>query len=387
MTLLADEPVESPVAAAPARASDAPLLLPAVLSLAAAAIHFAFAPAHFDEKTLHGAFFLGVGAYQAAWAVAALAGLRVRLLGLLQAVPLVVWALSRTVGVDGYDADSVGYPDALASGLEVAVLFALVGRVSLRRPLVLGLGVVVGAATLFALTPPFADAHDHGTAESASGTTGGGADAPALTPCERSGPPASPAQVTDSAGHSHRGPLPQQPIDQAARVQLAAQQELARAVADKYPTVAAATKAGYRKSTPYIPCIGAHYTNIGLVARFDPSLPSELLFDGTAPESKLVGLSYLVYHPGGAPEGFAGPNDVWHQHNANGGLCFDRTGLVLAAEDSSAEQCRALGGFKRELTDVWMLHDWIVPGWECSWGVFAPECPELGGTTGLSAWD
>ena len=55
--------------------------------------------------------------------------------------------------------------------------------------------------------------------------------------------------------------------------------------------------------------------------------------------------------------------------------------------NSSQEQCRTLGGFKRELTDVWMLHDWVVPGWECTWGVFAPECPELGGTTGRSAWE
>ena len=44
------------------------------------------------------------------------------------------------------------------------------------------------------------------------------------------------------------------------------------------------------------------------------------------------------------------------------------------------------GGKKQELTDIWMVHDWIVPGWECSWGVFAAECPELGGKTGLDAW-
>ena len=41
---------------------------------------------------------------------------------------------------------------------------------------------------------------------------------------------------------------------------------------------------------------------------------------------------------------------------------------------------------KRVLSDIWMMHDWIVPGWECSWGVFAPECPELGGKVGADAW-
>ena len=42
------------------------------------------------------------------------------------------------------------------------------------------------------------------------------------------------------------------------------------------------------------------------------------------PDSKIVGLSYLVWHPGGRPRGSPGPNDHWHQHNANGGLCIAR---------------------------------------------------------------
>jgi hypothetical protein len=50
------------------------------------------------------------------------------------------------------------------------------------------------------------------------------------------------------------------------------------------------------------------------------------------------------------------------------------------------DQCRSIGGVKQELTGIWMLHDWVVPGWECSWGVFAPECPELGGRIGADAW-
>jgi hypothetical protein len=34
-----------------------------------------------------------------------------------------------------------------------------------------------------------------------------------------------------------------------------------------------------------------------------------------------------------------------------------------------------------------MVHAWVAPGWECSWGVFAGECPELGGKLGGTAWD
>jgi hypothetical protein len=206
------------------------------------------------------------------------------------------------------------------------------------------------------------------------------------TPCEKAGPPASEGQVLDGSGHFHRGPTAQIAVNEATRMQLEAEQTLARAVAVKYPTVASATAAGYAQSTVYVPCIGAHYTNIARAGAFDPSAPSELLYDGTNPASRIVGLSFLVYHPGGAPAGFAGPNDHWHQHTFNGGLCMGRGGLIIGAESTSAADCAKAGGRKIALTDIWMLHDWIVPGWECSWGVFASECPELGGKTGLDAW-
>jgi hypothetical protein len=192
--------------------------------------------------------------------------------------------------------------------------------------------------------------------------------------------------AVDSEGHSHRGPAEQVVLDEATRIELQAQQELARQAAAAYPTVADAEAAGYHMSTPYVPCIGAHYTNIGLVGGFDPAKPSEILYDGSTPDAKVVGLSYLVFHPGGAPEGFAGPNDHWHQHNSNGGLCL-KGGLVLGAEDTTEAECEERGGSKVILEDIWMLHDWVVPGWECSWGVFAPECPELGGKLGGTVFD
>jgi hypothetical protein len=213
---------------------------------------------------------------------------------------------------------------------------------------------------------------------------------PALTgdtPCEKAGPPASEGQVLDSEGHFHRGPNPQKPIDEQTRAVLELQQTAARAVAAKYPTVADAERAGYRKSTVYVPCIGAHYTNTALARTFDPGAPSELLYDGTDPTSRIVGLSFLVFHDITPPEGFAGPNDIWHQHTFNGGLCINRQGVVIGPESTSAEDCTARGGHKAPLLNVWMVHDWVVPGFECSWGVFASECPELGGRTGGTAWD
>ena len=94
-----------------------------------------------------------------------------------------------------------------------------------------------------------------------------------------------------------------------------------------------------------------------------------------------------MFHLNGPPEGFAGPNDRWHMHNSNGGLCIGAGGVVVGNEATTPKECAARGGRKAKLDNIWMVHDWIVPGWECSWGVFAGECPELGGRTGGTAWD
>jgi hypothetical protein len=252
------------------------------------------------------------------------------------------------------------------------------------------------AGTGAAATAATGSAHAHD--ESGHGTVIAGT-ATGRSPCEIAAPtPASPGQVGAGSGggsnasavageHGGRGMVVQTPLTAAERVLLEQQMAQARSVIAKYPTVKDAEAAGYAMSTPYVPCIGAHYTNVGLIMKFDPAAPSELLYDGTKPDSKIVGLSYLVYHKGGPPEGFAGANDHWHQHNANGGLCFGKSGVVIGGEEESRAECAAKGGQKRELTDIWMAHAWVVPGFECTWGVFAGECPELGGKIGGSAWE
>jgi hypothetical protein len=114
-----------------------------------------------------------------------------------------------------------------------------------------------------------------------------------------------------------------------------------------------------------------------------------LLFDGSSPDSAIIGLSYLILDTTGAPEGFAGKNDIWHQHNANGGLCLDSNQEVVGGEEISEEDCIERGGKKSGdlMKHIWMAHAWVAPGWECSWGVFAGECPELGGRLGGTAQD
>jgi hypothetical protein len=222
------------------------------------------------------------------------------------------------------------------------------------------------------------------------------------SPCEEAAPtPASPGEVGAGAGgssavhgkagvqaseHGVRGAVQPVPLTKSEQSALAVQMSAAASVARKYPTVKDALAAGYAMSTVYVPCIGAHYTNIGFASHFDPARPSELLYAGTTPDAKIVGLSYLVWHRGGPPPGFAGDNDRWHQHNANGGLCL-KGGVVVAGEESTRQECANVGGRKTLLTDVWMVHAWVVPGIACDWGIFSGECPELGGHLGGTATD
>ncbi len=240
------------------------------------------------------------------------------------------------------------------------------------------------------------------TAKSAPTTAAKVVTAAAKTPCEEAAPvAASPGEVGGGAGgsqavknaaavaaeeHGGRGPVKQLPLTAAEKATLATQLAEAKSVVAKYPTVKQALAGGYMMSTVYVPCIGAHYTNIGFASHFDPANPSELLYAGTSLDSKLVGLSYLVWHHDGPPPGFAGPNDHWHQHNANGGLCL-KGGVVIAGEESTRQQCAAQGGSKTLLTDVWMVHAWVAPILKCNWGVFSGECDNLGGKLDGTAYD
>jgi hypothetical protein len=170
--------VEVESAAAPAGGSsvgDALRWLVIAACAGSAAIHFAYAPTHLDEDTAHGIFFLGVAwgqlgvafalsrwrAARAPWLVAA---------GLNAAVAA-VWALSRTVGVPGSDGESVGFPDLLATGLEVVALAgallavrpALAARpVARLHPAVAGVAALALVGVVSAsVTPSIAGDHGH----------------------------------------------------------------------------------------------------------------------------------------------------------------------------------------------------------------------------------
>ncbi len=189
--------------------------------------------------------------------------------------------------------------------------------------------------------------------------------------------------VTDLNGHQVVGvkaqdvmaeKAPDKPVDPATHALLAQQLVMARASAMRYPTVAAASAAGYHLvGGGFGPGSGAHYIG-GFSMGLDPSKPLALIYDGIHPTSQMVGLMYYAMGST-APEGFAGPNDHWHRHS---GVCTGKGGDVLFPPDSSvtAAQCTKAGGFYMSITG-WMVHAWVAPGWESPAGVFSHENPDL----------
>jgi hypothetical protein len=224
-----------------------------------------------------------------------------------------------------------------------------------------------------------------GTSSKTAARQQSAAPPPSTTPAKvTSKAPTPSTPVTDLNGHQIVGVkaqdvsaelLPDKPLDRATRAVLAAQLVAARAVAMRYPTVADATSAGYHLvGGGFGPGSGAHYVGGGYSANFDPSHPLALIYDGISPSSPVVGLMYYSFGTT-APAGFAGPNDHWHRHS---GVCLGNGAAVLFPPDSdvTARQCAIARGSFMAVTG-WMVHAWVVPGWESPRGVFSHENPDL----------
>jgi len=173
--------------------------------------------------------------------------------------------------------------------------------------------------------------------------------------------------------------VPDRPLTAQQQRELDAQLAVARATALRFPTVADATAAGYILAGQFTPGAGAHYVSIGDASHSflggstvtDAAHPLALIYEGTAPTSRVVGLMYGAFTLD-PPDGFAGPNDHWHRHT---NLCITftngRIGIPFPPDgDVTREQCAAVHGrfFRKSL---WMLHAWVVPGWASPQGVFS----------------
>jgi len=148
------------------------LLTVAGLSVGAAGIHFAVAPAHLAEQALEGYFFVGVAIAQALWAILVPCYPHRRLLTagaaantLVAGLWLVVRLRGLPIGEAPWTPEPFGFTDTVAAGFEVAIavsVLLLLTRVRLpvRRvhgpALAIGsvLVVITGAALLNAgMTP------------------------------------------------------------------------------------------------------------------------------------------------------------------------------------------------------------------------------------------
>lgn len=185
------------------------------------------------------------------------------------------------------------------------------------------------------------------------------------------------AHAVDSGhggNHTH-GPTAWQSMGAADTISLQGQLRQAATVGAKYPTAADAIAAGYFMVTPWVPGIGAHYMNTNYLKAFDPTKPAILLYNGNAPTSVLVGVSYAIWQ-NAVPAGFTGPNDNWHEHPQ---LCMIG-GFVAGGDGTPADLCKLVGGYKGNglgSSHLWMMHLWQVPGWESGWGLFSGENPQI----------
>lgn len=358
----------------------------AALVAGAGAIHFAMGPIHASESLTDGLMFALVGWFQICLAIALAVRPNRGVLIATIASSLVfigAWAVSRTVGLPfgGHEGlvEDVGSIDLLAVVFEglaaLGATYLLVrkpaGYTFRFRPAMLGAAaipalLVMGATTAVVASP---DAMGHSGGDHSHGSTASADES------QPHGHAAGAEHSSDSGGHGHSGPAPWQNItDEATRDELSAQLQEAREVAAQYPTAADAAAAGYVRVTPYVPLIGAHWMNFSLVDdEFDPSQPEMLLYDESGLDAEMVGLSYYVVSGDELPDGFAGPNDQWHAHL---GLCIGAGG-VIGPESLTEEECAEIGGEKADGGGRYMVHAWVVPGWESPWGIFSGEHPDL----------
>ncbi|HEY8547974.1 MAG TPA: hypothetical protein VIL36_23105 [Acidimicrobiales bacterium] len=385
------------------------------LSAAAGAVHLAMVPAHMGEWAAEGVAFLLTGWFQLAFAAVVLLltrpGRVVLAVGAAaNALFVAAWAVTRTAGPpfgpEAGEAEPATLVDLTVVGLEAALVLLAVAVLA-RPGLAAGLAhrrflgavpglVAVGVVALasVAVASPSARDHGHGGAagdDHAAGDHAGdamagdhhdadrgmgadAADAAALRPGDDRGLAAL------SNGHHHEMVVHE--LDAVTQAELDEQLAVTREVAALYPTVADAEAAGYRRIGPYFPGIGAHYGKTtpaelnpdGVMDREALLHPLAIIYDGTKPHSRVAGFMYLSTSDT-EPEGFAGPNDVWHYHES---LCLDylpngEINVPFGLDNQSTpEQCAAAGARMIPISP-WMVHVWSAPGWDDD-----PDVPTFG---------
>jgi hypothetical protein len=172
--------------------------------------------------------------------------------------------------------------------------------------------------------------------------------------------------------------VPLGPTDQAALTGQLAQSYQA---AMRYPTVASAKAAGMILAGGMAPGVGAHYQLISAAGfkginpdgTINALYPASWIYASVADNAPVVGVMYESLNDT-APSGFVGPNDHWHRHSD---VCVKFSGGKIAVpfaadQDITPKECADVQGDFMKKT-VWMVHAWVVPGWESPQGVFSHD--------------
>ncbi|MBI2708505.1 MAG: hypothetical protein HYX34_02250 [Actinobacteria bacterium] len=361
---------DEPAVAPGARTADGATLLLCGLLVSGAAVHFAVAPQHVVAWRAQGIAFAAVAAVQGILAV----GLAVRrsrsrlvAVAVVQAAVAGVWALSRATALPFGPRPRLRLPattvDVLATATEVLSVLVVVALLLRREPRpgrgpARGLlrstaaalpGVAVVALTAAVLVTP---AGRHG----AAGSTGG-------------------------AAAVHGTAALRAPLALGTQRQLGQQLTAARRVALRYPTLADARRAGLLQAGPFNPGSALHMVDIAQGGRtsFDIERPLSWLYSGTSPTSPVVGVMYYLAQKRAPSGGFAGPLDEWHVHQ---GACYrpEPGGKLFVpfspdADGTKADCDRARGTYLDRTG--WMVHAWVVPGWDSPAGVFSHANPNI----------
>jgi hypothetical protein len=382
------------VSAAPVEVRGGTRILLVVLAASAGSIHLAMVPAHWAESPAEGLGFALVG-----WAQLALAAaLFLRPVAFVLRIGMVatyaflaIWVVSRIWGLPfgdhAWHPHDPSFVDLTCVGLELA--FVTLAAAVLCRPQLAQAGSRIGLATTaaasvavlalstVALASPSARNHaasshaDHEHSDAA-------APAPAAEHHHASNADVKSgwAALGDN-GHQHGSGVIE--LDHATQAQLTVQLAPTAELMAKYPTLADAEAAGYRRAGRFNPGLGVHYGSFGggaegAITGVDGEIMvPQLIYDGTDPDSPLAGFMYMAEAPEGAvPEGFVGSNDHWHYHSK---LCVKISSegikvLLPGDENITAAECAAVQGMYVGQSG-YMVHVWTVPGYESPDGVFS----------------
>jgi hypothetical protein len=168
-------------------------------------------------------------------------------------------------------------------------------------------------------------------------------------------------------------------LDTQTQTLLSQQLAQSEQAAMRFPTVADAKAAGMVLAGGMAPGVGAHYQMLSAASLLgvnpdgsvNASEPASWIYSGTADNDPVVGVMYESL-TAARPSGFAGPNDHWHQHS---NLCIVfKPGFISVPFDPDSSvtpsECSDVHGQFLKKT-VWMVHAWVVPGWESPQGVFS----------------